>query len=284
MLRTHCLKRGARSVRWAGLLAAALFAAGAAADTGDSAEEELSPEAAKVVFPKPQAEVVELAKRDPLALLRLSLEWYEQNVTGYTATFQKQERVGDKLLKTETMHMKFREDPFSVYLKWTANPSKGQEVIYEDDKHDGKAVVHPSGLIGMIFRKVLLDPEGKIATRHSRRPINYAGMANMLRVIIPQCEGGREAGDQTLEYLGIQEEGERPTYVIKRTLPEKPEYPSEHLFIYIDTQFLLPVRTEAYLWDGSLLSDYKYTDLEINPGLTDDDFDPDNKDYGFRLL
>jgi len=41
---------------------------------------------------------------------------------------------------------------------------------------------------------------------------------------------------------------------------------------------------KAMSWDqrGKLYESYEFTELELNPGLTDQDFDPRNQDYGFR--
>jgi hypothetical protein len=41
---------------------------------------------------------------------------------------------------------------------------------------------------------------------------------------------------------------------------------------------------KASTWDqrGRLYESYEFLELELNPGLTDQDFDPRNKDYGFR--
>ena len=243
----------------------------------------LSPAAERAVYPKPPKEVDALAQRDALAFLEESVRWYDRTVTDYTGTFVKQERIDEELGKIETMSMKFREKPFSVYLKWS-DPSKGQEVIFSQGRYDEKAVVHPSGLLGLIFRKVSLDPEGKLAMRHSRRPITFAGLGNMLRLAVGQCKAAQAKGDLVLEYRGVHEEAGRPAYVFNRILPDGKGYPCHQLFIRIDQEFLLPVRTEAYLWDGRLLSDYRYTDLDLNPGLTDEDFDPDNRAYGYRMF
>ena len=236
------------------------------------------------VYPKPLAEVEALARTDPLELFRESLRWYARTVTDYTCTFYKQERIDDDLQKAETMAMKFREQPFGVYLKWTGSVSKGQEVIFVKGRYDDKAVVHPSGLLGLILRKVSLDPEGKMALRHSRRPISYAGMQNMLHLVLGQSEAAKAAGDLRIEYLGTRKEAGGDAYVFNRILPDAKGYPCHQLFIFIDRQYLLPVRTEAYLWDGRLLSDYRYTDLNLNPGLTDTDFDPDNPAYAYRVF
>ncbi|MGB2754243.1 MAG: DUF1571 domain-containing protein [Phycisphaerae bacterium] len=272
------------SVRGALVAAGAIVWLLAGALVGEeSPKPKRSPGTERAVYPKPPKEMDALARRDGLALLEESIRWYERTVTDYTCTFTKQERIGETLAKTETTFMKFREKPFSVYLKWS-EPSKGQEVIFVRGRYNEKAMVHPSGLLGLIFRKVHLDPEGKVATRHSRRPITFAGLGNMLRLVVGQCKAAQVKGDLVLEYRGVREEAGRPAYVLNRILPDGKGYPCHQLFILIDQEFLLPVRTEAYLWDGRLLSDYRYADLDLNPGLTDEDFNPDNREYGYRVF
>jgi len=239
--------------------------------------------AAKAVHPKP-AELAKLAAANPLEFLRAALNWSDDKVTDYTCRFQKQEKIGNELRKTETMQMKFRANVFGIYLKWIEEPSKGQEVIYVAGQNKNQAVVHPAGFLGILFRKVLLDPQGKTAMKHSRRPVTMAGMANMIRLIVDQCDAAKANGDLTLTFEGIRMESGRPTYVFERVLPQKNDYPCPILMIFIDQQYLVCIRTDAYDWDGSLLSRYLYSDLTINPGLTDNDFDPDNADYGFRAF
>lgn len=240
--------------------------------------------AGKVVYPKKPAEMEPVAKADPLAFLRLALQWHDDTVADYSCQFVKVEKIGTEIRKPETMQMKFRVKPFSVYLKWAAEPSKGQEVIYVDGVNDGKAYVHPSGLLGILFRKVNIDPLSKLALKHSRRPITMAGMGNMLRLIIPQCEAAKANGDLTLTYEGIKQEAGRPTYVFKRVLPHKPGYTCPTLLIYVDCEYLMCVRTDAWDWNGDILSQYSYTGLVLNPGLADEDFDPENGNYSFRLF
>ncbi len=245
---------------------------------------DLTPEARTVVYPKGPDKMEPLAKGDPLAFLATALAWYESKVVDYTCTFQKQELVKDKLLPTETMLMKFREQPFSVYLEWIENPKRGREAIYVEGKYDNKLVVHPDGLLGLLFRKVSLEPTDKLAVKESRRPITFAGMANVLRLAIPESEKAQAAGDLQLEYLGLTTHDGRPAYLFKRTLPKKEEYPAFQLYLTIDQQFLLPVRAESYDWAGRLLLDYKYTNLTVNPHLPDEAWNPDNPDYEYRAF
>ena len=155
---------------------------------------------ASAVYPKDPAEMEKLAKQDPLALLLLSCRWSDERITDYTCRFQKVERIDGELRKPEIMRMKFRCKPLSVYLKWTGELSKDQEVIYVEGANKGNAWVHPSGLLGWLFRKVNVDPNSKLAMKHSRRPISMAGMGFMGNLVIGQCVEAKARGDLTLTY------------------------------------------------------------------------------------
>jgi len=236
------------------------------------------------VNPKSREALEPALRRDPLKFLQRARDWTEKHIHDYTCRFQRLERVGGKLQKPEKTRMKFRRHPFSVYMKWIADPSKGQEVIYVDGKYKDEIQVHPSGILGIIFRRVGLDPTGKTALKHSRRPITMAGMVNMIQLVARQCEEAHGRGDLTLTYEGVRVEAGRPAYVLKRILPPNKGYPCETLVIFIDAKTLACVRTDAYNWDGDLISHYFYTDIDLDPGLDDSDFDPDNPDYGYRLF
>ena len=240
--------------------------------------------ARKAVFTDSPEEMQKLAASDPLEFLRKSLRWCDERVLDYRCQFQKQEKIEGVILKTETMQMKFRAKTFSLYIKWVGDVSAGQEAVYVEGQNDGKVAVHPSGLLGVLMHKVMVDPTSKLALKHARRPLTFAGMANMLRLIIPQCERAKANGDLTLTYEGIRDQNGRPAYVFKRVLPNKNDYPCPVLTIFIDQQFLICVRTDAYDWDGTLMSQYIYSDILINPGLKDEDFDVGNREYGFRIF
>ncbi|HEX3726653.1 MAG TPA: DUF1571 domain-containing protein, partial [Pirellulales bacterium] len=62
--------------------------------------------------------------------------------------------------------------------------------------------------------------------------------------------------------------------------------------VYVDDELNLPVRYESYDWPekpggksgqlDTLLEEYTYTDLKINNGFTDQDFDEHNPKYHFH--
>lgn len=245
---------------------------------------DLTPEARRAVYPRRPSTMEDEIRRDPLAFLKLAERWHEGNVQGYACEFSRREFVKGKLRPEEVVFLKLREDPLGIYMKWIKGKTKGREAIYAEGEHGGKVVVHPSGLAGILFRKVKIDPESDFAKKHSRRPITKAGMLNQLKVLIPQIEDARDKGELTLTYEGVREVDGRSAYTVLRTLPEGKGWPCHKLYLYIDTRFLVCLRTEAYDWVGNLVSDYVYRDLTINPGLTDHDFDPDNRDYSYRAM
>ena len=58
--------------------------------------------------------------------------------------------------------------------------------------------------------------------------------------------------------------------------------------IYVDQQYNLPIRYEAYDWpkepgaEPQLIEEYTYLDLKLNNGFTDADFDIRNPNYQFK--
>ncbi len=280
---------GCRATAWrrvAALTALVLcvLAAGGSTRAAEPAASDSKSEAGPVDYPKSREALEPEIRKDPLAFLQHVRDWCRKRIRDYTCHFQKLERVDGELQRPEQMRMKFRADPFSVYLKWIGDVSEGQEALYVKGKYKGKVQVHPSGFLGVIFRHVGLDPEGKTARKHSRRPLTMAGIVNMVDLVTKQCEETHERGDLTLTYEGVRTEAGRPAYVLKRLLPPGKGYPCETLVMFIDVETLACVRTDAYDWDGELISHYFYTNINFAPGLTDRDFDTDNPAYGYRLF
>ena len=57
--------------------------------------------------------------------------------------------------------------------------------------------------------------------------------------------------------------------------------------IYIDDELNIPIAYEGFLWpekageEPVLLERYIYTEIKLNVGLTDKDFDPGNEEYNY---
>src|SRR5260370_35251192 len=97
------------------------------------------------------------------------------------STRWKQPKKGRPL--RQVMVLKFRREPFSVYLKYV-EPHAGREVIYVEGRNKGKLQVHePSGLASVIGT-ISLAPTGNEAMKENRYPVTLLGMEKMLAITI----------------------------------------------------------------------------------------------------
>lgn len=218
-----------------------------------------------------------LARRDKMEFLRKA-QIRANQVTQFTATFSKQERIRGKLRDEEIAFMKWRAQPFSVYLKYEKG-DRGRQVLFERGQRNDNALVKLGGLLGFVVVEV--DPLGDQAMEDNLRPITMAGLPNILNNTMPDFELALTNGDLTVQYLGRLEIGDRRAYTIKRILPRKDIYPCKELVIFIDVETLVPIGADTYDWDGQLESRYRYSNINLNPKLTPADFSRDNKEYGF---
>lgn len=116
--------------------------------------------------------------RDALVDLVERLECLE----GYTAVLRRQERVGGRLLPEQTLRIKVRHRPSSIYLR-NVGVRDGCEIIYVDGLRDGKLISHPGGLVGLVVPPMELDPRSPLAMSQSRFPITEAGLLPAARLL-----------------------------------------------------------------------------------------------------
>ena len=223
-----------------------------------------------------------LAAADPLLFLKRCRDRYRATIRDYRCRFHKKERLAGGITAEQEMVVLFRESPFSVDMRWIRNAGRANRVNYVAGRwvDDGKelALIHPSGIWGLLVpggvKRDIHGPEAKAA---ARRAIDQFGFKNTFDLVIKYCE--RAAGDPRydLRYTGIGTIGGRPTYVFKRwlpyTAPDDP-YPDRLLEIQVDRQLLLVTACFAYSDDEgkALLGSYITTDVELNVGLSDEDF------------
>ncbi len=222
--------------------------------------------------------------------LRLAMNAREKfrTIQDYSCTFIKQERINGKLLPEEYISMKARTRPFSVYLKWQ-KPHEGREVIYVDGRHDGKIMVHSTGVEKLVGGTVALDPRGEMAMESSRHNITEAGIGNLIDQLISRWESQKKFGQTKVELKDNATVDGRSCWCVKTTHPNDPrQYPYHRARIFFDKAHGLPIRMEAYDWpqrgsppDGELVEVYTYRDLKFNTSLTSLDFSVENPKYNF---
>lgn len=212
-----------------------------------------------------------------LSLLDQMEARYDQ-VQDYTATFQKQERVGKKLNDRESIHVKFAK-PFKVYMKWLSSSPK--EALYVHGEYGGKVLAYCPGLLGFwTWTFVPTDPRLMDGNRHPITEIGFGFIIQMMRQNIPAA---MQRGE--FQLVGLSEESfeGRPTIRIEARFSPSGgrKYYTSHMILNVDKEHLLPVGVTCYDESGNLEEQYGYKDLKVNVGLTAMDFSKANKNYRF---
>ena len=233
---------------------------------------------------------------DPLlALADEGFNRIDESIRDYTAKIVSQVRISGKLRPEKCMECKIRhthtsetvETPLSVYLKMLKpNKVKGQEVIWIDGQNDGRLIAHTTGMMNL--KRFLLDPRGIVAMKGNRYPIFEVGFKNLIAKMKAFGLKDREHDECEVTITRDVLVDNRPCTMIQVLHPTKREYFSHHISkIYLDQGRDVLVGYEGYLWPEKpgekppLLERYFYVDMQINVGLTDEDFSPDNPEYDF---
>jgi hypothetical protein len=217
----------------------------------------------------------ELAKTNPVAFLKYCLRRYDQTVQGYECTLKKQERIGGKLHDPETIAVKFRDEPFSVYFEWHKGERQAKKVLYVRGENNNMLLVKPAGVLS-IAGVQKRDPVGDDAKKGGRYPLTEFGIKIGTLRTLAAWEEARKNKALHVEYLGLQkipEAGDRVCYVLKRTRYAKPEEDGvSELKTYFDKETWLQVGSTLKNTDGDVIGDYWFRDLKLNPEFKPDTF------------
>ena len=251
--------------------------------------------------PAQQAEVPKVASKNSQPTvsehpLMPVIRWAERErprvvkeVKDYTAVVTKQENINGDLQEAQVMEMKFRQEPFSVYLKFRY-PKKinGQEAIYVRGANDNKLIAHGVG-VERTFGTQKMDPEGFIAMRGNKYPITEIGIVNLVDKLLEVGYRDAKYGECEVNYYdkGVLVDDRECTLIeVVHPIPRK-NFQFHIARVYVDKALNLPIMYESYDWpkkegeDPVLIEAYTYQKLKINVGLTDKDFDYKNPAYNY---
>jgi hypothetical protein len=207
-------------------------------------------------------------------------------LTDFQAVFSKREVVRGRLQPPQTMRIKLRRKPFSVYLHFI-KPHEGREVIYVDGRNRGHILAHETGLKSVVGT-VSLPPTSPRALEESKYPITEIGLRTMVQTVIAQWERETKYGEINVQYYPNARLGNTLCRVIESTHPRpRKQFPYYMTRLYIDKKSGLPVRVEQYGFPRRagerppLMEEYTYSAIKTNVGLKDIDFDTRNPKYGF---
>ena len=227
-----------------------------------------------------------------LTLLQRGCEKFE-HIPDYTATMYKQERINGELLDGQTLQMKLRHEPLSVYMKWLTG-DKGRQVIYVAGQNEGNLLVQLGGVKGRLLGTLAVDPNGSQALAESRYPITGAGLLSLARKVLEHRERDLERNSGCrCEMHDNQTLNDRPCFLFVTTYDSPAISPTyRKSMLYIDKELSMPVCVRNYTWtddpnpetldDDTLIEFYSYSDVQFDTRLGDGDFDRANAEYKMR--
>jgi hypothetical protein len=210
-----------------------------------------------------------------------------QTVNDYTCTFYKRERVDGHLTPLHVMTMKVRTKPQSIYLRFQ-RPAQGREAIYIAGRNSGKVLAHDVGFNKIVAGTLELEPTCARAMEENRHPITEAGIGHLIDTLIKRWSVELNPDDSKIAIRDDMLVGTRRCSMIETTHPHRrPHLLFHKVRVFIDQDLGLPIRFEAYNWpklphsEAELTEEYSYSNLKLNVGLQDIDFDVANTAYSF---
>jgi hypothetical protein len=209
----------------------------------------------------------------------------DQNITDYACTFKKQERVDGELNDPQTMFMKVRNQPFSVYMFFLAPAdTQGREVLFVAGENEGKMVVRETGLKRMMG-KMNIDPNGALAMRGQKYPITNVGIRNLTAKVLAVAEADAKFQECKVDVNPAVKFGDRMATMVQVTHPQpRPNFHAHVWRIFLDNELKVPIHYDSFQWPDAPgqapppESSYTYANLKVNNGFAARDFSADNPD------
>ncbi len=218
---------------------------------------------------------------EALSALLAQMESSYSQVNDFVAVFHKQERIKGKLQEEETIQMKFQK-PLKVYMRWIGEPLKGTEALYVEGRNDNKLIARRGGILGIAT--LSLDPRGSLAMAGNRHPITESGFGFLLARFRENLDAALRRGElQDVRLYDETFEG-RPSMAAEgRFVPRTGyKYYASRFVIHVDKELMLPTGAMFYNEKDELFEKYIYTNVQLNVGLSPQDFSRDNKAYRFN--
>ena len=221
--------------------------------------------------------------------------WLEDSLTqmdqlrDFSCTFKKREFVDNKLGEQQSMFVKMRMQPHSVYLYFLDPDVRGQEAIYVAGKNGGYLLAHPIGIKQTLVGTLSLAPNDPQAMEGNRYPITDFGFRRLAERYLERCKYEMQFGECEVRVIEGARVNDRVCTCVEIVHPVKrSEFRYARCRLFIDNEFNLPIRCEGNDWptkpgeEPPLVEEYTYANLKFNLGFTDADFDVNNPQYGFK--
>jgi len=220
-------------------------------------------------------------------------DFIRDDIEDYTCRLVKRERIDGELqdyqhadvwVRCQQPSQQEEDSSLAVYMEFLApRRIRGRRLLYVQGQYDDQVLVRKGGSL-LSYVRVRIDPNGTAAKRESNYPITDIGMDQIIERLIDQMRqdirhdpDGTNTKVATFRSAKVKD---RTCTHIRVTHPQKADGLTFHrASLYVDDQLHVPIRLVAYDWPVSekgkpeLIEEYNYLKLQLNVGLTDQDFD-----------
>jgi len=196
-------------------------------------------------------------------------------VNDYSCILHRKDVVNGTMKEHSNVLFQYKK-PSRFYMKWLKYKI---EAIYAEGKYNNKMVIHG----GLLFNFVSIAVDPKAALKYSRHTLPEADIGHILKLVETNYRKAEADKDASVVFEQEEKLDQRMTWRFKAVFPADRDYYGHVIHINIDKELYLPIKIKVLGWKNELLEEYYYEDLKVNVGLTDENFDVNNKEYKFKV-
>lgn len=206
-----------------------------------------------------------------------------RELTSYTAILEMQEEVNGNLREMDSIQFKLRQEPFSVYMRWTDTE---QEALFVRGRNKDRLLAKPTNGLASLKRLWRLDPDSRLAKQSCRYPITESGIENLVNRVHEFYAARNDWSSAVNCSVSNLSEGDNVMTeycLLFRDKSVSPEYLKSHLTFDGATGLLVVVQNFGWTEDESsrVVEHYAYREIDQAAVLNDNDFDEKNSEYEF---
>jgi hypothetical protein len=205
-------------------------------------------------------------------------------VSDYTGLLVKREYVSGKDTGYQYIQFKYRENPRAVYLKFL-KPAylQNREVLY----NGGEDLVVKRGGRKNASMTMYLAIDSPLATDGNRYTIKDMGLKVLSERLLQVIKTEVNIPDTEIKVYNEAKVDGRTVRFYR--MVHNVQHNKEQCYIAeiaVDKELCIPIYYKALGYgkddEPVVLEEYSFRNIELNVGLKDEDFDEQNKEYGFK--
>lgn len=213
-----------------------------------------------------QAASEESQRAEAIAFLEGLLQTIDERMTvGYRGLLISDELLDSGLFR-KRLNLWFRRTPRSVRIEFL-EPDEGQIVVWQQGWDAMR--VNPPGLVPTLS----IDPRGERAMATSHRPVTETGIDLAIERYLETLRQTAEDAPVRFQHAGVGPVGSQTLARYDIEHPRVGQSPVTAFTIWVDPATGMPIHFENRAADGSIYERYRYVEFELNPALSDDQFE-----------